>query len=294
MTGMIVKAISGFYYVACAEKVYCCKARGSFRNRETSPLVGDRVEFTALENDEGVLETVLPRKNALSRPPVANIDKLFIVSSFDHPAPNPYLIDKLSAIAFFHDMEPIVVFNKSDCGDFGRFEKIYSLSGLRTYTVSAKSGEGIEGIRKELENSVSAFTGNSGVGKSSILNCLFGDLQLKTGNISEKLGRGRHTTRHTELFQVGQNAFVADTPGFSALDAHSRDYEFKTDLIHFFPDLDNFSDGCRFSSCTHTCEKGCAVTQAVSEGKIAESRHTSYCQLWEEMKDVTAWNSGKK
>ena len=294
MTGIIVKAISGFYYVSFSDQVYCCKARGSFRNRETSPLVGDRVDFTAIEEDEGVIEAILPRKNALSRPPIANLDKLFIVSSFDHPAPNPYLIDKLSAIAFYHGMQPVIVFNKSDRGDFRAFEEIYSLSGLPTYTVSAKSGEGMQGIREELNNSVSAFTGNSGVGKSSILNALFGDLQLKTGAISEKLGRGRHTTRHTELFRVGENAFVADTPGFSALDAHSRDYEFKTGLIRFFPDLDAFSDGCRFSSCTHVCEKGCAVTQAVKEGRAAESRHTSYCQLLEEMKDVTAWNADKK
>lgn len=294
MTGMIVKAISGFYYVATTDEMYCCKARGSFRNRETSPLVGDRVEFAAVEKGEGVIEAILPRKNALSRPPVANLDKLFIVSSFDRPAPNPYLIDKLSAIAFYHGMQPIVVFNKSDRGDFGKFEEIYLLSGLPVYTVSAKSGEGMEKLKEELRDSVSAFTGNSGVGKSSILNSLFGDLQLKTGDVSEKLGRGRHTTRHTELFRVAENAFVADTPGFSALDAHSRDYEFKTNLIRFFPDLDAFSDACRFSSCTHVCEKGCAVTEAVAAGKIAKSRHTSYCQLLEEMKDVTAWNTDKK
>ena len=294
MTGTIVKAISGFYYVSGEDALYECKARGSFRNSETSPLVGDRVEFSVSETNCGRIEKVLPRKNALSRPPIANVDKLFIVSSFSNPPPNPYLIDKLSAIAVYHHIEPVIVFNKSDCGDFHSLESVYSAAGFSTYTLSAKTGAGIAELKKALANSVSAFTGNSGVGKSSILNSLFGDLQLKTGEISEKLGRGRHTTRHTELFALPENAFVADTPGFSSLDSHDRDFTFKSNLIRFFPDFDAYSDGCRFSSCTHTCEKGCAVIKAIREEKAASSRHNSYCRLLEEMKDVTAWNTGRK
>ena len=226
MNGIIIKAISGFYYVSDGEKIYECKARGSFRESGVSPLVGDRAEFEQVGEQKGVVTAVLPRKNLLSRPPVANIDKLFIISSYEKPAPNAYIIDKLTALAEYKDIEPIIVFNKCDMGGFESWENIYKTAGFRVYTVSAENGEGIDALRTELKDCISAFTGNSGVGKSSILNVLFGDLKLETGAVSEKLGRGRHTTRHTELFGLPDGGFVADTPGFSSLECECNDYSF--------------------------------------------------------------------
>lgn len=293
MNGIIIKAISGFYYVSDGEKTYECKARGSFRSSGVSPLVGDRVELRETEDGKGVVTAVLPRKNLLSRPPVANIDKLFIISSYEKPAPNAYIIDKLTAIAEFKKIEPIIVFNKCDMGRFYSWERIYKTAGFKVFTVSAESGEGIDALKNELKDCVSAFTGNSGVGKSSILNVLLGDARLETGAVSDKLGRGRHTTRHTELFSL-QGGFVADTPGFSSLENDCLDYEFKEGLVYSFRDLGRYADGCRFTSCTHTVEKGCNVIAAVKSGEISESRHQSYVALLEELKDLKPWNVPKR
>ena len=293
MNGIIIKAISGFYYVSDGEKTYECKARGSFRESGVSPLVGDRVEFEQTQEKKGLVTAVLPRKSLLSRPPVANIDKLFIVSSYKKPAPNAYIIDKLTALAEYKEIEPIIVFNKCDIGGFEDWERIYKTAGFKVFTVSAESGEGIEHLKNELKNFVSAFTGNSGVGKSSILNALFGEMKLETGAVSDKLGRGRHTTRHTELFALPEGGFVADTPGFSSLEYDCADYEFKENLVYYFRDLKQYADGCRFTSCTHTCEKGCDIIRAVQNGEVAESRHRSYIALFEELKDLKPWNASK-
>lgn len=293
MNGIIIKAISGFYYVSDGEKTYECKARGSFRESGVSPLVGDRVEFEQTQEKKGLVTAVLPRKSLLSRPPVANIDKLFIVSSYKKPAPNAYIIDKLTALAEYKEIEPIIVFNKCDIGGFEDWERIYKTAGFKVFTVSAESGEGIEYLKNELNNFVSAFTGNSGVGKSSILNALFGEMKLETGAVSDKLGRGRHTTRHTELFALPEGGFVADTPGFSSLEYDCADYEFKENLVYYFRDLKQYADGCRFTSCTHTCEKGCDIIRAVQNGEVAESRHRSYIALFEELKDLKPWNASK-
>ena len=286
MNGIITKAISGFYYVSDGEKIYECKARGSFRESGVSPLVGDRAEFEQIGEQKGVVTAVLPRKNLLSRPPVANIDKLFIISSYEKPAPNAYIIDKLTSLAEYKEIEPIIVFNKCDMGGFESWENIYKTAGFRVYTVSAENGAGIDALRTELKDCISTFTGNSGVGKSSILNVLFGELKLQTGDVSEKLGRGRHTTRHTELFSLPDGGFVADSPGFSSLECECNDYSFKENLVYCFRDLSEYADDCRFTSCTHTVEKGCNIIGAVENGKISESRHKSYVALFEELKDL--------
>lgn len=294
MNGIILKAVSGVYSVSAQEHIYECKARGSFRKSGVSPLVGDRVEFETEPDGSGVITAVLPRKSVLWRPPVANIDKLFIVSSYENPAPNAFLVDKITAIAVYAAIVPVIVFNKCDMGDFAQWEHIYRGAGFPVYTVSAATGEGIDGLKRELANSVSAFTGNSGVGKSSILNALFGDTVAATGAVSEKLGRGRHTTRHTELFESPFGGFVADTPGFSAVECDTSDYGFKEALMQCFPDLYRFTDDCRFTSCTHTCEKGCGVLAAVERGAAEKMRHESYLRLFEELKDLKPWNTAKR
>ena len=251
MNGIIIKALSGFYYVESDEKVYECKARGSFRKEGISPLVGDRVEFEITDLCHGVINSVSERKNVLARPNVANIDKLFIVSSFQTPAPNSFIIDKITAIAVYNNIEPIIVFNKCDMGDFSSWLTIYKNAGFKTFIVSAETGEGIEDIKDELKDSVSAFTGNSGVGKSSILNRLFGESIIKTGEVSQTLGRGRHTTRHIEAYRLSFGGYVVDTPGFSSLDYDTTDYAFKEQLPELFPDFSDYIYDCRFTGCSH-------------------------------------------
>jgi ribosome biogenesis GTPase len=291
MTGIILKALSSFYYVEREGVIYECKARGNFRKSGISPLVGDKVEFDITEGEKGIVNSILPRKNALIRPNVANIDKLFIVSSYSTPAPNAFIIDKIAAIAEYNDIEPIIVFNKCDMGDFTEWENIYKNAGFKTFTVSAEKGEGIEALLAELSGSVSAFTGNSGVGKSSILNCVFGNKNIETGAVSEKLGRGRHTTRHIEAYRLQNGGIVVDTPGFSSLDYTSRDYKFKENLAHYFRDFGDSVYECKFSTCSHTKESGCGVLKAVKDGKIEPTRHSSYVQLFEEMKDLKPWEA---
>ena len=290
MTGIIIKALSGFYYIDDGSAVYECRARGNFRKSGISPLVGDKAEFE-LSGGSGVVTAVLPRKNFLSRPPVANIDRLFIVSSFENPAPNEYIIDRLTAIAVYHGIEPIIVFNKCDAGDFSRWESIYRAAGFRVFTVSAETGEGIDTLKSEFSGGISVLTGNSGVGKSSILNRIFGNTALKTGEVSEKLGRGRHTTRHTELFINPDGGYVADTPGFSSIEYDSGDYGFKEQLAECFPYFERFTGSCRFSTCSHTCENGCGVLKAVEDGLVEPTRHRSYVELFNELKQLKPWEA---
>lgn len=294
MTGRIIKAISGFYYVALNDTVIECKARGNFRRQGITPLVGDFAEITLTDQSHGIVEKINERKNALTRPLIANIDKLFIVSSYNTPSPDLLMIDRLTAICAYYEIEPIIVFNKSDMGDFSEYLSIYRRSGFKCFCVSALNGEGIDLLKNELADCVSAFSGNSGVGKSSLLNAIFGgELSLRTGEVSDKLGRGRHTTRHTELYPHKLGGFVADTPGFSSVEANNNNYDFKEHLADCFIDFSDFKDDCKFTSCTHTCEKGCGVLKAVDDGKILKSRHESYCTLFEELKDLKQWTTKK-
>lgn len=292
--GILTKAIAGFYYVSCDGNVYECKARGNFRKTGISPVVGDIVEFDLTDDLHGVLENIQERKNLISRPLVANIDKLFIVSAFETPAPDVVMIDRLTAIARFNNIEPIIVFNKSDLGDFNEFYNIYLNAGFKTYIVSASNNNGISELKQETFGCTCAFSGNSGVGKSSIINALFPELQLKTGEVSERLGRGKHTTRHTELFAVENSGFVVDTPGFAAIAATDNLYQFKMQLADCFQDFSDFTDNCKFTGCTHTCEKGCAVIKAVNDGLIEKSRHESYKIFVNELKDIKQWQQSKK
>lgn len=293
MNGLIIKAISSFYYVETEDKrVFECKARGKFKNENQALLVGDRVEIVT-DGEKGVIDAVLPRKNMLNRPPVANLDKLFIISSSVVPAPSTLLIDRMTALCAYKNIEPVIVFNKNDLEDVKEWCRIYTAAGFKAIDCSAVSMEGIEEIIKELHGCISAFTGNSGAGKSSILNRIFPSLGLSTGDVSEKLGRGRHTTRHTELFSHEFGGYVADTPGFSSLEADRDDLEFKESLSELFTDFEPFKYDCRFSDCKHIGEKGCAVCDAVKQGKIESTRYNSYLAIYEELKDLKAWNIKK-
>ena len=293
MQGIIVKALSGFYYVETDKGVFECKARGKFRNQNTSPLVGDRVVIS-VSGKSGTIETIEERKNMLTRPPIANIDKLFIVSGLVTPVPSTLLIDRIIAICEYKNIEPIIVFNKTDLASAEEYHCIYKNAGFKTITCSAKTGEGMDEIKVELEDCISAFTGNSGAGKSSILNAIFSSLNLSTAEISEKLGRGRHTTRHTELFRHEYDGYVADTPGFSLIDNEKDDLEFKDALPTLFRDFEEYRDSCLFHDCKHIAEKGCGVIEAVENGKIEKSRYDSFLTIYNELKDLKPWQIKKK
>ena len=288
MEGLLVRAVSSFYYVSCGDTVYECKARGAFRKENISPVVGDRVEFSILNDDKGVLNAVLPRKNMLQRPLVANIDKLFIVSSFKTPAPDLLMIDRLTAMAVANNIKPVIVFNKSDLGDMSGYAKIYLSAGFSAYIVSVKDGIGLEPLKAETENCICAFAGNSGVGKSSLLNALFKNAGAKTGDVSLKLGRGKHTTRHTEIYKFG-NTFMVDTPGFAAISFDNIENIDKDNLAECFPDFSNYLGTCRYSTCSHTCEPGCGILDAVNRGEIQKTRHESYVSFYNELKQRKKW-----
>lgn len=287
-SGILLKAIAGFYYIEAGGRVFECKARGIFRKNQESPTVGDRVVFEMLEEDKGIVSQILPRKNLLIRPPVANLDRLFIISSHNTPAPNTLVIDRLTAISESNGIEPIIVFNKSDLGDMRQWADIYRRAGFRTVVTSCESGEGCEEISALLQGKISAFTGNSGVGKSSLLNLLLPDLRLATGAVSDKLGRGRHTTRHVELYPAF-GGYVADTPGFSSLDIEKTMPLKRDELQYVFPDFADYLGQCKFTSCTHTVEQGCAVLAAAKAGKIELSRLASYRSIYDEIKDIKEW-----
>ena len=291
--GIIMKALSGFYYVDDGQTVTACRGRGKLRRDKINPLVGDRVRFTPLENGSGALEEILSRKNEFFRPAVANIDQLVVIASQAIPVTDPFLIDRVAAIAESRGCDVVVCVNKCDLADGEPLAAIYRAAGFRTLMVSAETGEGMEELRQAITGKVSAFTGNSGVGKSSILNALDPQFSLATGDVSQKLGRGRHTTRHVELLRLSCGALVADTPGFSSFDVDRMELARAEDLQYAFREFAPYLDKCRFQDCAHVKEKGCAVLEALAQGKIQPTRHQSYVRLYQQAKAVPDWERRK-
>lgn len=295
MEGIILKALSGFYYVDGGDgALTACRGRGKFRHQKLTPLVGDRVRFTPLGEGAGILDEILPRKNQFQRPAVANIDQLVVIASGAVPVTDPFLIDRVVSIAEGRDCEPVICINKCDLDAAEELYQTYRKAGFRTLRVSAETGEGIPELAAAISGKVSAFTGNSGVGKSSILNALEPEFRLQVGEVSDKLGRGRHTTRHVELFRLSSGAIVADTPGFSSFDTEGMELRRPEELQYTFREFAPYLDQCRFTGCAHVKEKGCAVLAAVKAGEIASSRHASYVRLYEQAKEVPEWERKEK
>lgn len=291
MTGLIVKALSGFYYVDCGNTIIQCKPRGKFRYEKISPLVGDRVEITPTEPGKGRLDQIAPRKNQFQRPAVANMDQMIIIASQAIPVTDPFLIDRVAAIADLKTCEPILVINKCDLDDGAFLYQRYQSTGIRTIRASAETGQGLDELEDCLKGKVSVFTGNSGVGKSSLLNALNESFKIETGEISKKLGRGRHTTRHVELFRLESGAIIADTPGFAAFDSEIPELLDKEKLSHGFREFVPYLGQCRFVGCAHVKEKGCAIRAAVKAGEIQKGRHESYTRLYAVAKEYKAWET---
>ena len=291
MEGTIIKALSGFYYVSCGENVYECKARGRFRLDGTSPLVGDKVCFATDSSGKGFIEKVYDRKNSFIRPAVANIDALVFVAANTNPITDPFLIDRVSVIAEEACCELIVCINKVDIDPADELYAIYTGSGFTTRRTSAATGEGIPELRAVLDGKICAFTGNSGVGKSSLLNSISPEFNIEVAAVSNKLGRGKHTTRHVELYNIGDATFVADTPGFASFDIKMMQNIEKQELQHDFREFKKYIGNCRFNDCAHLEEPGCAVTDALRRGKIMPSRYQSYKRLYELSAQSNFWEA---
>ena len=287
MEGLVTRSLGGFYNVTCNGAVYESKPRGLFRKEKTVITVGDRVTFTPQENDLAVIEQLHPRKNLFVRPPISNLDRLFIVVAAADPAPDLFFVDKLTVVARHAGVEPIIILNKSDLAQTDRLRQIYQSVGFPVITANGLTGEGTQEILAQAQSGISALAGFSGVGKSSLLSHLLPN-KLETGEVSQKLGRGRHTTRHVELFPIG-DGFFADTPGFSSLELVEQSTMRIHDLPAAFPEFSPYLDGCRFSNCAHRAEKGCAVLEAVASGEIPPSRHKSYCTLYDQLKAIPDW-----
>ncbi|MCD7761229.1 MAG: ribosome small subunit-dependent GTPase A [Clostridiales bacterium] len=294
MTGVIVRSLSGFYDVDVQGQVLRCRGRGKLRHQKQKPLVGDRAEITPLSEQEGVLDAILPRRNALERPAVANMDQILIVASGAIPVTDPFLIDRITALAIAVDCQPVILFNKWDLVPVPELAEIYANAGFTVIPCSARTGQGVEEIRSCLRDRISVFTGNSGVGKSSLLNALEGSLELATGEVSAKLGRGRHTTRMVELFRLPGNALAADTPGFAAFDPQTPELMDAQALAGYFPEFRPYLYDCSFADCAHVKEKGCGLLEAIKQGKVSKSRHDSYVRLYQQAKEYRPWeNHGK-
>ena len=287
-TGRIVRSLSGFYDVRTADGTVTCRARGVLRKQGCTPLTGDLVEIT-VEHGKGMVEKVLPRKCSFIRPAVANIDALVVFAANVNPVTEPFLIDRVAAIAGSQGVPVYLCVNKCDLDPAVDLVKIYESAGFSVIRTSAETGEGVEELCGLIRGKVTAFTGNSGVGKSSILNRLCPELELPTGEVSEKLGRGRHTTRHVELYDLGEDTFVADTPGFSSFDTDQMDVILKEELQYSFPDFGPFIGKCRFDDCSHRREPDCAVRAALEAGDIQPTCYDSYLKLYEKMSQIKLW-----
>lgn len=286
--GRIVRSISGFYDVVLPEETVTCQARGILRKEGMTPLTGDMVRITR-QKGKGMIQEVLPRKNSFVRPAVANVDALLIFAANVNPVTEPFLIDRVTAIAGNKGVESILCVNKTDLDEAEELCRVYTHAGFRVIATSAQTGAGIEELREALQGKLTAFTGNSGVGKSSVLNRLCPDLALPTGEVSEKLGRGRHTTRHVELFALDSSTFVMDTPGFSSFDTDQMDVILKENLQYAFPDFGRYLGACQFHDCSHRKEPGCAVRAAAEHGEIEPSRYDSYLRLYEKAALYKQW-----
>ena len=286
--GRILRSLSGFYDVQTPGGLITCRARGILRKAGNSPLTGDLVEIS-VEKGKGMVERILPRKNHFIRPAVANVDALVVFAANVNPVTEPFLIDRVAAIAGDQNVDVYLCVNKCDLDPAFDLVRIYRHAGFPVICTSAETGEGVAELRALLEGKLTAFTGNSGVGKSSILNRLSPELKLETGEVSEKLGRGRHTTRHVELYRLGEDTYVADTPGFSSFDTDQMELILKENLQYAFPDFGSFIGKCRFDDCSHRKEPDCAVRAAVEAGEIEKSRYESYLKLYEKSSQIKAW-----
>lgn len=282
-----MRSLSGFYEVQTDDGPVTCRARGHMR-RGLTPLVGDQVQIS-IEQGKGMLEQILPRKNAFIRPAVANLDLLVIFAANVNPVTEPFLIDRVAAIAGDQGVEVILCVNKTDLDPADTLTGIYTRAGYTVISTSAETGAGVEQLRQRLKGKFSAFTGNSGVGKSSILNALEPTLALPVGQVSEKLGRGRHTTRHVQIYPLRDDILIADTPGFSSFDTDQMEGILKENLQYAFPEFAPFLGGCQFRDCSHRAEPGCAVTEALSRGEIEKSRYESYLRLYAQSAQIRQW-----
>ena len=287
MEGRIMKSLSGFYDVQTETKLITCRARGHMR-RGVTPLVGDFVQIS-VERGKGMLEKILPRKNAFVRPAVANLDLLVVFAANVNPVTEPFLIDRVAAIAGDQEVEVILCVNKTDMDPAENLTAIYRKAGYTVIQTSAETGAGVEELRELLKGKFAAFTGNSGVGKSSILNALEPELKLPVGEVSEKLGRGRHTTRHVEVYRLEGDILIADTPGFSSFDTDQMEVILKENLQYAFPEFGRYIGCCQFRDCTHRKEPACAVTEALANGEISQSRYDSYLRLYEKAAQINEW-----
>ena len=292
MTGKIIKGIGGFYYVVCENGVtYECKAKGVFRNRKIKPLVGDNVEIEILDAEKnlGNIEDILPRFNWLNRPAVANVDQTVIIFAVSAPAPNFNLLDRFLINMEQHEVPTIICFNKIDLEGFRQSEDIcrsYTKSGYEVLFISAESGYGINTLEAVIKGKTTVFAGPSGVGKSSTLNSLFPDANVQTGGLSEKIQRGKHTTRHSELMFVDDDTYIMDTPGFSSLYTEGIEAE---DLKLYFPEIAAYTGTCKFNMCNHISEPGCLVKEAAGDGRISKMRYDDYVMIYNELKEKRKW-----
>lgn len=286
LKGTIIKGIGGFYYVKTADKTIECRARGIFRKENITPLVGDCVQIKLSSEDKGVLEKIMPRKNCLIRPPVANVSQVAIVFATENPKPNLLIIDKFIAACEETGLKILICINKTDldCGD--EYEKLYKNSGFDVLLLSASQKRNIDILKEKLKDNITVFAGNSGVGKSSLLNAVFGQEIFETGTVSKKVERGRHTTRHSELLPLSSGGYIIDTPGFSSFDICKIPYQ---NLHRYFREFANYSSDCKFLDCSHTVEKGCSVIKGVEDGEISKSRHENYTYLYNELKNIRKW-----
>ena len=288
-TGRIIRSLSGFYEVQTLDgRVITCRGRGSLRHGALIPLTGDMVEIT-VEKGRGMVEKILPRKNSFIRPAVANIDALVVFAANVNPVTEPFLIDRVAAIAGDREVPVYLCINKCDLDPAIDLMRIYEHAGFPVIRASAETGEGVQQLWDLIRGKLTAFTGNSGVGKSSMLNALCPELRLSTGEVSEKLGRGRHTTRHVELYHLGDGTYVADTPGFSSFDTDQMEIILKENLQYAFPDFGTYIGKCQFHDCTHRKEPGCAVRAALDSGDLEPTRYDSYLRLYEKSSQIKQW-----
>ena len=290
VTGRIVRSLSGFYDVKTNNEIITCRGRGSLRHGGVSPLTGDVVEISVAQG-KGMVERILPRKNRFVRPAVANVDQLVVFAANVNPVTEPFLIDRVAAIAGDQNVDVIICINKCDLDPAEDLMRIYKKAGYPVILASAETGAGVAQLRQMLKGKFSAFTGNTGIGKSSMLNALSPDLMLDTGEVSQKLGRGRHTTRHVELYQLDDDTYVIDTPGFSSFDTEQMDVILKENLQYAFPDFAPYIGQCQFRDCSHRREPGCSILRALNAGEIEQSRYDSYVRLYEKAEQVKLWET---